>query len=101
MNEEIPTTKEEEKPKTWTEQIMSIKKERLIVWILCFLFLFVGLFFILGSRDARECVGNPFIYGASKITNEDTGTLLCTCSFGSPDYANFYFDEDSLEIMRG
>ncbi len=75
-----------------------IKKEIIIIYILCFLLLFAGLFLALGMRNAKQCLGNPFLYGVNKITNEDTGNLYCNCYFESFDYAPFSFDRDSLHI---
>ncbi len=75
-----------------------MKKERLVIYILCFALLLAGLFLVLGFRDGQRCVGNPFIYGANKITNRDTGNIDCLCSFGSPKYSPFYFDNNSIGI---
>ena len=74
------------------------KKEKIIMYMICFLFLLMGFFLFLGLKDAKQCLGNPFIYGANKITNEDTGDLYCSCSFGSFEYAPFSFDKDSIDI---
>ena len=79
---------------------VKMKKERMIIWIMCLLFLLMGFFLFLGFKEAQECVGNPFIYGANKITNEDSGNLYCSCSFGSPRYSPFYFDNEYLEVIR-
>ena len=78
-----------------------MKKERVIIYILCFLLLLIGLYLFLGLKDAKQCLGNPFLYGANKITNEDTGKIYCSCSFESFDYAPFYFNEDSIDTRRG
>ncbi len=61
----------------------------------------MGFFLFMGMKDAQACVGNPFIYGANKITNEDTGDIYCSCSFWSQRYSRFYFDEDSIGVIRG
>ena len=66
---------------------------------MCFLFLLVGFSLVFGFKDYKQCSGNPFIYGANEIINENTGNLYCSCSFGSPEYAPFYFDNDSVEII--
>ncbi len=76
-----------------------IIKDRQTILILCFLLLLVGFFLNLGLKDAEKCLGNPFIYGANEIVNEKTGYLYCSCSFASPDYANFYFDDDSIGVI--
>ena len=73
--------------------------ERKIILILCFILLLVGFFLFLGINDAKECVGNPFVYGANEIVNEKTGSIYCACSFASPDYARFYFDNDSIGVI--
>ncbi len=78
--------------------IFKMKKERLIIYFLCFALLLVGLFLVLGFKDGQRCIGNPFIYGANKITNRDTGNLYCSCSFGNPNYTPFYFDNNSIGV---
>ncbi len=77
-----------------------MKKERLVIYILCFALLLAGLFLVLGFRDGQRCVGNPFIYGANKIANRDTGSVFCSCSFNHPEYAPFYFDNDSIGLFE-
>lgn len=77
-----------------------IIKERHIILILCFLLLLVGFFLNLGLKEAEKCLGNPFIYGANEIVNEKTGDIYCSCSFASPDYAKFYFDDDSIGVIN-
>lgn len=79
---------------------MKISKERLIIYILCFLFLLVGFFVTLGFKDAKQCLGNPFTYGANEIENEETGDLSCTCYFESQNYAPFYFNNKEVEVLR-
>ncbi len=83
------------------DQIKSMNRERLIIWVMCFLFVIIGFCLLLGMKDAKQCLGNPFIYGASNIVNDRTGDVYCSCSFTSPNYAGFYFDKDSLEIGEG
>ncbi len=79
-----------------------MSKERIIISVMCLLFLIMGFSLLLGFRDAQECMGNPFVYGANKIVtdNKDTGGLYCSCSFGSYKYAGFDFNEDSLDIRK-
>jgi len=79
-------------------QIKNMKKDRLVIWILCFLFIIMGFFMLLGLKDAEQCLANPFVYGAESITSDKTGNVHCSCNFESPNYAPFYFDNDSLEI---
>lgn len=76
-------------------------KDRTIIWIMCFLFLIMGFIIFFSSKEANECMGNPLTYGADKITDEVNGGVSCICSFGSPNYANFYFDEEVVETIRG
>jgi len=80
---------------------IKMNKEKAIIIILCFLLLFIGLFLTLGFKDGKDCMSNPFIYGANKITNNDTGNLYCTCSFASFEYFNFYFDNEEVEVLGG
>ncbi len=76
-----------------------MKIERVVIYILCFLFLIIGLSLALGLKDSKECLGNPLIYGANKISTPETGDLFCTCSFSSPDYAPFYFNEEKVSTL--
>lgn len=76
-----------------------INKERVVIYILCFILLVIGIFLFLGFKDAHQCLGNPFLYGADKISNEKTGDIHCVCSFASAEFAPFHFNNESLEIM--
>ncbi len=78
---------------------MKISKERLIIYILCFLLLTVGFLITLGFKEAKQCMGNPFTYGADKIETKETGDLHCICSFSSPDYAPFRFNKEEVKTM--
>ncbi len=83
------------------QSVKDISIERKVIFFLCFLLLLVGFFIFLGLKDAQECLGNPFTYGAREIVNEKTGNIYCTCSFGSPNYARFYFNEEIVGVIEG
>lgn len=72
---------------------------RIIIYVLCFLLLAAGFLVTLGFKEAKQCMGNPFTYGADKLESEKTGDLHCTCSFSSPDYAPFYFDNEEVKTI--
>lgn len=78
---------------------MKISKERLIIFILCFLFLVMGFCITLGFKDAKQCLGNPFVYGANEIENKETGDLYCTCYFENLKYAPFYFNNEEINVL--
>ncbi len=59
----------------------------------------MGFFLALGFKDANQCLGNPFIYGANELESEVTGKLYCTCYFGSPEYAPFYFNNEEVAVL--
>ncbi len=76
-----------------------MNKERIVIFILCFLLLLIGFLLTLGFKDSKECIGNPFIYGISKLETLDTGNIYCTCSFSSPGYAPFYFNNKEVNVL--
>jgi len=75
-------------------------------WFKIFLFIlliaaFIGLVSILiGLKESKECLGNPFVYGANKIENYETGILTCTCFFSNPKYAPFIFDNTNITVRK-
>ncbi len=58
-----------------------------------------GIFY-LAMQDGDECLSNPLVYGAKKAITVDSGPLMCSCSFQSPLYAPFYFDDKNISITR-
>lgn len=58
----------------------------------------ISAIFFLAMRDGDSCISNPMIYGAKKAINKDTGSIRCSCSFSSPSYAPFYFDDEKMGI---
>lgn len=56
----------------------------------------VSLVFL--GKDGQECLINPFLYGAEKVENEDSGALLCRCEYNSISYAPFYFNSTKITI---
>ncbi len=79
---------------------MEIKKRYIDLGIGVVLLLLVVQFFLL-YNSTNECLANPFIYGAQKITHEDNN-VLCSCTIidSKTPYAPFTFDKDSIEVQR-
>lgn len=86
-----------------SEEIRFLKKNikilGLAIGIMILIFLFVIAFLFLGLNQAKQCMGNPFTYGAKNIVNDDTGSLYCVCNFESPDYAPFYFNNATIDTL--
>ncbi len=58
----------------------------------------VSTIFVLAMKDGNSCISNPMIYGAKKAITDDSGPIMCSCSFLSPTYAPFYFDDKEIGI---
>lgn len=58
--------------------------------------LLISAIFFFAMKDGNSCISNPMIYGAKKATNDDTGSLQCSCSFSNLKYAPFYFNEKEM-----
>ncbi len=54
------------------------------------------LIFSFAMKDGMSCIGNPLVYGAEKLTTEETGGLLCSCSLNNPKFASFNFDAEGI-----
>ncbi len=61
-----------------------------------FLVLIVLMFFII--KDNRDCISNPFTYGADKISHENNN-VYCNCYFDNPSSNTFSFNKK--EIFMG
>ena len=72
---------------------------RIITYIQLGLFVLVALFFTLGMKDSKECLENPFTYGANDLQNPETGDVMCICNFENSNYAPFYFDKDNVSTL--
>lgn len=48
--------------------------------------------------DGNACLANPFLYGADKISDEQTKGVSCTCNFQNPNYASFVFNKDNISV---
>ena len=77
---------------------MKINKE-ILFYIMLILFFLMAILMFLGLKDAEKCLGNPFKYGANKITSQDTGDINCVCSFESAEYAPFYFNKEEIGVL--
>lgn len=55
---------------------------------------------LMGLKESKECLGNPFIYGANKIENANTGALTCNCFFSNPRYVPFMFDHNNVSVSK-
>ena len=78
---------------------MKINKE-ILFYIMLVLFFVMAIFMFLGLKDAKQCLDNPFKYGAEKLVNEDTKNLHCNCYFGNTEYAPFYFTEEEIGVLN-
>ena len=76
-----------------------MKRERIIIYILCFILLLAGFLITMGFKDAKQCLGNPFIYGINQLENKDTGNLYCTCNFQNQEYAPFSFNNKEVAVI--
>ncbi len=58
-----------------------------------------GIFFF-AMQDANKCLGNPLVYGAKKAVSDESGPVICSCTFQSTSYVPFYFDENGMSVGR-
>lgn len=62
---------------------------------------FLGFVAILiGIKDSKECLANPFIYGVNNIETTETGDLNCNCFFTNPKYVPFSFDNTNITVRK-
>jgi len=54
------------------------------------------MIFVFAFKDGNNCVSNPFIYGAEKVSKDPQGDLLCSCGFLDPKYKPFFFDKNGF-----
>ncbi len=71
-----------------------------LLYTLIIAIVLISSIFFFAMRDSNECIGNPLIYGAQKATNDETGSITCSCSFSNPSYSPFYFDENDMSVMN-
>ncbi len=74
---------------------ISLKQINIFIFILL-LIGFVSIIFLF--KDGNECLSNPLVYGAKKITTEDSN-LFCSCTLMDGIYpTNFFFDQNNLTL---
>ncbi len=72
-----------------------------IILVLLIIAALVGLVSILmGLKESKACLGNPFTYGAEKIETPQTGGLTCNCFFSNPKFVPFVFDKNNISIIK-
>lgn len=79
-------------------------KEKHLLWtiiILLFGYMLIGYIAFFSFEDSKQCLANPFTYGAEKIATENTGDLFCSCSFQNLEYAPFGFDKEEVAVRLG
>ena len=75
-------------------------------WVKIFLVLLIIVAFVafisivMGLKESKECLGNPFTYGAKQIETPHTGNLICNCFFSNPKYAPFIFDSNNISVRK-
>ena len=102
--EGTPPSKRGEDHKDLNEVKASIppyKIYQIMIGLLVFACLIMFLALFLGSREGNTCLANSFTYGAKKLSSEETGDLTCTCSFGNPKYAPFFFNKEEIIVQDG
>lgn len=86
-------------PTSPSKKKITINWMKVVLGFLMGLFVLILLFMVLGFRDGSKCLANPFIYGANKITSDETGEIRCVCSMDNPRYAPFYFNKDEVSLL--
>ena len=76
---------------------MDLNKTLNITLILLVLIV-IGIF-LLARSDGQECISNPLVYGANKLSSEETGTFSCLCSFSNAGYEDVYFDDKNISTL--
>lgn len=77
-----------------------MKLKTIVIWFLILMTFIVLLLTYLSFNDGQKCVSNPFVYGADKLSSEETGNLFCSCSFSNPNYAPFYFNKENVSLSQ-
>ena len=79
---------------------MSIKLNlKVLKWAFVIGLILVVILLMINITKTRECIANPFTYGAKSIENSQTGGVSCVCSFDSPNYAPFYFNKENVSTV--
>lgn len=61
--------------------------------------LIFGFMMVNVLKESNECVSNPLIYGA-KIASNDGSPINCTCKVLLPNFADFWFDNETMEVIE-
>ncbi len=82
---------------------MELKKKLMIaLYVIIIVVILLGTLYIKTINENEKCTGDPFVYGAKKIAEGPQEVeVSCTCMFDDPNYANFYFNKDGLEVGLG
>lgn len=79
--------------------INKLRKDTLINLAITIILILLFILVMLVVQDNKECVNNPFVYGANKIYKTDNVNVVCQCSFlDHPTYASFYFTKENISI---
>ncbi len=75
---------------------MNQKINNLLTYTIILMVLFAIIILIFSGREGNECMNNPFIYGAEKVSKTDAESIMCSCSFPNSKYEPFSFNEDGI-----
>ncbi len=84
------------------------KTNKLLTYVIILAVFFTIIILMASGREGNKCMSNPFVYGAEKLSETDTGKVICSCSFPNSNYEPFSFNEkgiisveDSLGELKG
>ena len=70
-----------------------IQLDKLTIILICLIVIILISFFIFFKSEAKQCLSNPFVYGANKM-----GDISCSCNqFRGTCPAQFFFNDTAFE----
>ena len=78
--------------------MMNLTSNRVLISVLIFNIILIGFVAFFMNRAIDECLGDPLLYGAEKLSKLNNAEFSCSCSLNKPNSPLIFFDSKNMSV---
>lgn len=77
---------------------MNLTSNKVLISVLIFNIILIGFTAFFMNRAIDECLGDPLLYGAGKLSKLNNAEFSCSCSLNKPNSPLIFFDSKNMSV---
>ena len=78
---------------------MNLTGNKILITVLMVNIILIGLIAFFMDRAVNECLKDPLLYGAEKLSKSNNAEFSCSCSLDKPNSPLIFFDSKNMSVQ--